>query len=447
MRILTVVPGLGFGGTERVAQNMAIAYRDCGNESAVLAIREGGPREEPLRRRGVGLFIGGPGPRAREALNEAAEWGPQIVHIHRPGGADAESANVLRYIKARAEGRVGILETSIFARVDYSADHNLIDVHAQISRWGLWKWRVWTRGQRPEPIGVLLPNLVNTDDFSPATPAQRQAFRAAHGIPMDAVVFGRIGSPGLVKWSPIIFDAFKRVGTTRPEAYLVLVGAPPEFKGRIAALPDSIRRRVINVPLIHGDANLRAAYSSFDVFLHAARIGESFGMVLCEAMLCGVPVVTLSTPAKDNGQIEVVGHERGGFVVTDVASMVDAMNRLADDAPLRRILAAQGAAWVRDQYSAAALGPRLNKLARMVTDAPSREALRATMEADPELTTSISTMQIRELMAASIGSASLMDRVLMGIVMTPWIYRTYYHLTRRTIAAKRGGRRAAPTVA
>ena len=48
-----------------------------------------------------------------------------------------------------------------------------------------------------------------------------------------------------------------------------------------------------------------------DGFLHVSRIGESFGMVLCEAMLCGVPVVTLSTPLKDNSQLEVVGPRRG----------------------------------------------------------------------------------------------------------------------------------------
>ena len=87
-----------------------------------------------------------------------------------------------------------------------------------------------------------------------------------------------------------------------------------------------------------------------DGFLHLSRIGESFGMVLCEAMLCGVPVVTLSTPLKDNSQLEVVGHGIGGLVALTPRAVPEAMLALIADAGLRARVRAGGAAWVEERF-------------------------------------------------------------------------------------------------
>jgi glycosyltransferase involved in cell wall biosynthesis len=435
MRILTVVEDLLQGGTQRNAQNMALAHRDAGHESAVLAYRDGGPREEPLRRGNITLFIGAGG-RTDAAIEAAAAWSPRVIHIHRTGGTDPVVADLIRRLKSRIAGRTAVVETNVFARVDYSPDGALFDVHTQIARWCLWKWSTWARVVRPRPIGVLVPYLVHADAFYPAPEADRLAFRAARGIPADALVFGRAGSPIDAKWHPIIFDAFEAFASERADAYLLLVGAPNDFDGRIAAMPGAIRRRVVKSPLIHGDENLRACYAAMDVFLHAARIGESFGMVLCESMLCGVPVVTLSTPAKDNAQLEVVGHERGGLIVTDARSMTAGMRRLAGDPALRHRLAEQGAAWVRAQYGPQTVGPLLNRVVTLAAECPSRGDLRAALEADPALTTSISDDEIRMLLSRSMGSVSLRDRVLMRLVMQPRIYQWYYGYKRRRIAAQ-----------
>ena len=60
MRILTVVAGLGVGGTERAAQNLTLGLKALGAEVAVLAHAEGGPRERAYRRGGGrGLRAGG----------------------------------------------------------------------------------------------------------------------------------------------------------------------------------------------------------------------------------------------------------------------------------------------------------------------------------------------------------------------------------------------------
>ena len=87
-------------------------------------------------------------------------------------------------------------------------------------------------------------------------------------------------------------------------------------------------------------------YSSLDCFLHAARIGESFGMVLAEAMLCGCPVVTASRPFKDNSQVEVVGHLKGGVVARSAKSLATALRAFRFDPGIRQQLQSNLRQWV-----------------------------------------------------------------------------------------------------
>lgn len=427
MRILTIVSDLGFGGTQRTAQNYALAFLRAGHESAVLAWREAGPRERTLRDAGVELFVADAAGQARDAaVDGALAWAPDVVHVHRPGGTDPPTGAILRAARERLGARAVILETNIFARVDYSRDRRLIDVHCQLSRWCLWKWTKWSRAVRPRPIGVVVPNMVVPDDFGPIAPAERAAFRARHAIPADALVFTRVGSPLAGKWHPVVLDAFARFAAGEPRAWLVLVGCPPELRPRIAEMPADARRRVVDIPLLLGDAALRECYGSCDVFLHASAIGESFGLVLCEALLCGLPVITLSTPAKDNSQLEVVGHERGGLVVADGEAMVRAMCRLAADPALRGRYAKEGAAWVAREFGPARVTDTLLRIIGHARSAASPADLRRALRADPSLVSSVTDREIRSLLRGAVGVPPLRQRVLMRVVHMAWLYRLWF---------------------
>ena len=75
-----------------------------------------------------------------------------------------------------------------------------------------------------------------------------------------------------------------------------LVGLPESLVPVLQSLPAEVRKQCVQLPLINSDHELSVLYSSLDCFLHAAASGESFGLVLTEAMLCGCPVVTVSRP-------------------------------------------------------------------------------------------------------------------------------------------------------
>ncbi|MFV1979966.1 MAG: glycosyltransferase family 4 protein [Rhodothermia bacterium] len=425
MRILTVLRELGAGGTQRVAQNYSLGYQDAGHDVAVLGYEGGGPRAAQLEKKGLPVFRGGTDPEQRAAaVKLAAAWQPDIVHVHREGRANTRSAQVLRRLKASRSSRLPVIETNVFARVDYSPDRDLIDAHLLLTKWCLWKWRRWSRKIRPRPVGVVVPYAIDAVEFYPPAAHQTAAFRQARGIPPDAFVFGRIGQPGVSKWSPVIFDAFARLARDQ-HAFLMLVGLPEELRPAVQQLDTAVRERVIEVPFTNDDAALRAAYGAMDVFVHAAHIGESFGMVLVESMLCGTPVITLSTPRRDNSQLEVVGHEEGGLVVTDANTMTTAMERLMHDGALRTELSEQGVERTRNRYSIEHVVPGLLNVVNHVAAASTPAELRTALDRDESLITEIEDREIRALLGRSLGAPSLADRIVMNVVHQPRLYRAW----------------------
>jgi glycosyltransferase involved in cell wall biosynthesis len=272
-----------------------------------------------------------------------------------------------------------------------------------------------------------MPHLVDCSAFFRAGDDQIRRWRQEQGLAGGAFVFGRVGQPFPAKWAPVAIDAFATVAARRPEAHLVLIGLPETLRPRIARLPAKVRSRILTPPFEHGDARLRVCYSAIDCFLHASTCGESFGYVLVESMLCGTPVITLGTPLRDNSQLEVVGHERGGLVVNDRGTMIAAMERLMDDPALRQRLATQGRRSVLDEYAIDRLGPRLSRLLELTLAHGGRADLRPALEREGFLT-HVESQEIRELLHNSLGRVPLSARALMHATHLPGVHASIVRL-------------------
>jgi glycosyltransferase involved in cell wall biosynthesis len=85
-----------------------------------------------------------------------------------------------------------------------------------------------------------------------------------------------------------------------------------------------------------------------DVFV-LASVGEAFGLVLAEAMACGVPVVG----SRSGSLLEVVEDGRTGLLATplDAAAFADAIEQLARDRELRQRMSRQGIERVRQHFT------------------------------------------------------------------------------------------------
>lgn len=429
MRVLTVVGDLGMGGTQRVAQNLTLGVQARGHAVAVLAHEALGVRAELLREAGVPLFgpvAAGDSPPADDpALVAARAWGAEIIHIHRTGYPNPRETALLAALRTEG-GRV--VETNVFARYDGGPARHLIDVHAQLTRWCLMKWTLWRRGRGRDAVGVVLPNSVDPDRFTPLSAQERAAARADLSLPAGAFLFGRIGQPSPSKWDPAIFDVFAQVAVHEPRAWLLLVGAPDGYRAQADALPPSIANRIVFRDPVADDAQLRGWFGAMDAFLHMALIGESFGMVLCEAMLCDTPVLTLATPLKDNSQMEVVGHEEGGLVALDQVAMVGVMRRILDDGELRSRLRARARERVIEQFAIPIVAARAEAIYSALLAATDRAELRGL------LTTldgpAPDARWRRTMLRRADGRVPVRQRAGFGLVHSPGVYNAYLALRR-----------------
>jgi hypothetical protein len=233
-------------------------------------------------------------------------------------------------------------------------------------------------------------------------------------------VFGRVGQPMIPKWSPAMFDVFQKV-LKQHDISLLLVGAPAEILDRSRILPEDVRSRVINVPLTTSDERLSTLIGAMDGFLHMSAIGESFGMVLCEAMLSGVPVVTLSTPLRDNSQLEVVGHEKGGLIALTMEAVPAAMSQLIQDAPLREAVKMGSRAWVADRFSVDLVSRKaLNIYQSLLSGARMIRGRRDDHDAPPD------REWVQNMLSTGIGQGpNARSNLIFTLVHNPHVYRGY----------------------
>lgn len=194
---------------------------------------------------------------------------PLVVHFHGPW-AD-ESADAGRRSRAAARAR-HLVERYVYRRADAVVvlSHAFADV--VVSRYGV----------RPDRVQVIRPGI-DLDRFSPARHAARTALGLDDGTQVLFTARRLYRRMGL----DVLIDALEEL----PSCTVVVAGSGPER----GALTDQIRARQVEdrVVLLGGvdDERLVAWYRAADAVVVPSRAFEGFGLVVLEALACGVPVV------------------------------------------------------------------------------------------------------------------------------------------------------------
>jgi len=93
-------------------------------------------------------------------------------------------------------------------------------------------------GLRPAKV-VCVPNSLAEAAFRPVSSAERAAWHARWHLPADALVIGIVARLDRDKDHPTLLDAFARITTRVPRAYLVCVGDGPQ-RAEVTRLADRL---------------------------------------------------------------------------------------------------------------------------------------------------------------------------------------------------------------
>jgi phosphatidyl-myo-inositol alpha-mannosyltransferase len=207
---------------------------------------------------------------------------------------------------------------------------------------------------------VLIPNGVNVSKFEKAEPLP--------GFPGSGGTLGFLGRTDEPrKGLDVLLDAFPLLAADRPELRLLIAGRgdPDDVLARV---PQRYRERVVLLGQVSDEDRGRMLHS-VDVFCAPNTGGESFGMVLAEAMAAGAAIV-----ASDLDAFRQVlrGGEAGElFENGDAEGLAAAAARLLDSPSLRAKLAAAAAVAVRE-FDWAVVARDVLRVYQAVVPAPGR---------------------------------------------------------------------------
>jgi phosphatidyl-myo-inositol alpha-mannosyltransferase len=251
----------------------------------------------------------------RRVRHELARFMPDVVHAHQP---TAPSTGLWATLESRAPV-VGTFHTG-------SDRARLYDMALPLLRPAVRRLAVriavseraaaFERGRIGGRFRIV-PNGVDVSRFANARPAELG--------PGPKVLF--VGRLDERKGFPYAVDAFERLAATHEDVRLIVVGEGRDAHA-VERLPVSVRARVSMLGHV-ANADLAGVHGACDVFCAPALGGESFGIVLVEAMAAGLPVVASRTPGYD----EVVTDGVDGLLVAprDVEGLATALARVLDE--------------------------------------------------------------------------------------------------------------------
>lgn len=354
VKIAEFLNSLSLGGTEKAACFWAGELANRGQHVIAVSL-EDGPRRADLQRYGVPLRIvkDANDPNSIACLLEDAD----VIHAHAPGFP--HQGDILGKALKLLPRKIPVVQTNIFGRLDNPAEDAWTDFRLFIS---------WTscvqaarRARRKLDLEFFRHQSVAVypveDPFGSKVEGRGSRanlekvageFRAAIGLEPCHVLFGRFSRPEPNKWTPLVLDAFLAAHSNNPNIRLLLREPPPAVAQHLTSsglatwAQDSqlsasqlFSFSVFLLPATSDPEELTISQLACDVVLHTSSFGESFGYGIAEPMALGKPVITNSTPWRDQAQIELVRHGECGLIASKVQSMKAAILRIAGSADWR----------------------------------------------------------------------------------------------------------------
>lgn len=190
---------------------------------------------------------------------------------------------------------------------------------------------------------------VDCTRFVPSNVAAHAAAKAEQGWDPDTIVFGVPGyfNPPRGKGQMEFLQAVVEVHDVQPAARFVVVGSGGLLEPMQAFIADNQLQNVVRI--IAWQSDVRSLFAGIDVLVYPVVEPEALGIVLWEAMACGLPVIASNL----GGVSEAFEDERHGLLVPpgDVERLAAAMQQLGASSDLRRRYGEAGRSHVQKHYS------------------------------------------------------------------------------------------------
>jgi glycosyltransferase involved in cell wall biosynthesis len=271
----------------------------------------GGPGEKILKDMGIEYVVADG--RAESILSFIRSKNIQVIHFHRSGVHVPVEYEILKGVKLLNKNII-ILERNVFGHYD-PASGNHIDCSMFQSMMHLNERYLIECGCKFdfERMKVLY-NMVDANAFEKYrfNESEIRSYKKSLGISEDDFVVGKIARAHVAKWSDLILDMMPYLVKLVPNIKFIMIGVPPS---RVKLIQNSnFKNKIIILPETSDESEVHKFYQVIDVLAHSSKIGECNGNTINEAMFWKKPVITNSTPRKDNGQLEQVIHMKNGII-------------------------------------------------------------------------------------------------------------------------------------
>ncbi|MFG2225629.1 glycosyltransferase family 4 protein [Streptomyces sp. NPDC048644] len=214
---------------------------------------------------------------------------------------------------------------------------------------------------------VVIPNGVDVDFFADAAPKPEWQSAAARGQEESGPREGTIGFIGRIdeprKGLPVLMKALPAILAEVPGARLLVAGRGDEEEA-VAGLPAELRSRVEFLGMVSDEDKARLL-RSVDLYVAPNTGGESFGIILVEAMSAGAPVLASDLDAF--AQVLDQGAAGELFANEDADALAAAAVRLLGDPGRRADLREHGSKHVR-RFDWSTVGADILAVYETVTD-------------------------------------------------------------------------------
>ena len=201
---------------------------------------------------------------------------------------------------------------------------------------------------------VVIPNGVDVDFFAKSEPKAEW-----QGSTIGFI--GRIDEPR--KGLPTLMRALPKILAARPQTRLLVAGRGDEEEA-VDGLPEAMRERVEFLGMVSDEDKARML-RSVDLYVAPNTGGESFGIILVEAMSAGAPVLASDLDAFR--QVLDGGAAGELFPVEDAEALADSAVRLLGDRERLASLRELGSRHVR-RFDWSTVGAEILSVYEMVTD-------------------------------------------------------------------------------